>query len=89
MPPGIRRVFVSQTRTGVVIPRVFRDDSVPDLKTVQRLISQLGLYPVAQFDGRMKTTDWRQVPVVPAAAGGGDAETRWVAPETFLADLPA
>ncbi|MDM0070444.1 DUF1254 domain-containing protein [Variovorax sp. J31P207] len=89
VPPGIRRVFVSQTRTGVVIPRVFRDDSVPDLKTVQRLINQLGLYPVAQFDGRMKTTDWRQVPVVPAAAGGGDAETRWVAPETFLADLPA
>jgi len=89
VPPGIRRVFVSQTRTAVVIPRVFRDDTALDLKAVQPLINQLGLYPVAQFDGRMKTTDWRQVPVVPAAAGGADAQSRWVAPETFLADLPA
>lgn len=89
VPPGIRRVFVSQTGTGVVIPRVFRNDTDDDLNAVQPIINRIGLYPVAAFDGRLKITDWRKRPKVPLAAVGGDAETRWVRPETFLADLPA
>lgn len=89
VPPGIRRVFVSQTGTGVVIPRVFRDDTAQDLQAVQSVINRIGLYPVAEFDGRMKITDWRKLPVRPSAADPGDAETRWVPPENFLQDLPA
>ncbi|MGO4390059.1 DUF1254 domain-containing protein [Variovorax sp. M-6] len=89
VPPGIRRVFASQTGTGVVIPRVFREDTDEDLKAVQSVIGRIGLYPVAQFDGRVKLTDWRQVPAVPNAADSGGGETRWVPPETFLDSLPA
>ena len=89
VPPGIRRVFVSQTGTCVVIPRVFRDDTAQDLIAVQPVINRIGVYPVAAFDGRMKTTDWRRLPVVPKAADDGDGEARWVRPESFLQDLPA
>ena len=89
VPPGIRRVFVSQTGTGVVIPRVFREDTEEDLLAAQSVISRIGLYPVAQFDGRIKRTDWSRVPAVPNAADSGGGETRWVPPETFLESLPA
>ena len=91
VPKGIQKVFVSQTSTGVVIPRVFREDTPGDLLAVQAVINQIGLYPVDAFDGQMKFMDWRQVPVSPATpeADADGSETRWVRPEKFLDMLPA
>lgn len=88
IPQGILRVFVSQTSTGVVIPRVFREDTPEDLQAVQSVINQIGLYPVEAFDGTMKFMDWRRVPVSPAVQDDDDSETRWVRPEKFLDMLP-
>ena len=90
VPQGISKVFVSQTGTGVVVPRVFREDTAEDLHAVQAVINQIGLYPVASFDGKMKVTDWHKVPAVknPSDSGGGGAETKWVPPEKFLDMLP-
>lgn len=90
VPRGIQKVFVSQTSSGVVIPRVFREDTPEDLQAVQAVINQIGLYPVDAFDGQMKFMDWRQVPVGPATqeADANGSETCWVRPEKFLDMLP-
>lgn len=91
VPQGISKVFVSHTGTGVVIPRVFREDTAADLEAVQPVLNQIGVYEVAKFDGRMKLTDWRGVPSVkrPSEDSGDGAETRWVPPDRFLELLPA
>ena len=70
VPNGISKVFASQTCTGVVVPRVFREDTPQDLAAVQSVINQIGLYPVAEFNGRTRVTDWRQVPVVSNPSSG-------------------
>src|SRR5215467_3068649 len=45
------------------------------------------VYLFAEFDGKMKTKDWKSTPVfsVSASAGG---ETKWVVPEKFFDELP-
>lgn len=89
VPHGISKVFASQTCTGVVVPRVFREDTPQDLAAVQSVINRIGLYPVAEFNGKTKITDWRKVPVASNPASGGDgAETRWVPPAAFRDLLP-
>ena len=45
------------------------------------------MYPLAEYDGRMKSTDWSKIKKVPAAAAG-EAETKWVFPEKFFDQLP-
>jgi hypothetical protein len=68
---------------------VFREDTPQDLAAVQSVINRIGLYPVAEFNGKTKITDWRKVPVVSNPASGGDgAETRWVPPAAFRDLLP-
>jgi hypothetical protein len=85
---GITRSFRSPTRTGIVIPRVFQDDTPEDKRAIQEVLPGVCMYPLAQFDGRMKTTNWAQLPRVPAS-DDGDSETRWVAPDTFVDELAA
>ena len=46
------------------------------------------VYPLREFDGTMKTRDWKKAPAFPAPAGG-KGETKWVLPETFFDQLPA
>jgi hypothetical protein len=65
VPKGIAGVFRSSTNTGVVGPRVFVDDTPEDKRKVQDLISQLDMYPLADFDGMVKRHDWSQVPKLP------------------------
>ena len=92
VPAGIERVFVAQTHSAVVIPRVFRDDTPADLEAVRALLQGIALYPVAEFDGRVRHTDWQALPKVFAPPGGraeSAGETPWVPPEKFLALLPA
>ncbi|WJF90514.1 DUF1254 domain-containing protein [Paraburkholderia bonniea] len=87
-PPGIKAVFRSSTRVGTLLPRVFMDDTAEDRKAIQSVINQVNAYPLAEFDGRMKTTDWSKLPSFPTSDAGA-AEIKWVDPQTFFDELPA
>lgn len=88
VPKGITRVFRSTTNTGFVAPRVFQDDTPEDKQAVQGVLRQVMMYPLAEFDGTMKTTDWSKLQTVPANSTGQE-EAKWVVPETFFEELPA
>src|SRR5215471_15382852 len=88
VPKGIAKVFRSPTNVGIVIPRVFREDTDADKQAVQPLVNQIISYPLSRYTGQMQTKDWSAVPKV----GGGDSgaeEVKWVKPETFFEQLPA
>lgn len=87
IPAGIQRVFRSSTNIGVVIPRVFKDATEEDTEAVQRLVNQVMIYPLSQFDGKMKTRDWSTSPRFPSTSTGQE-ETKWVVPEKFVDELP-
>jgi hypothetical protein len=53
-PKGINGVFRCSTALGMVIPRVFKDDTPQDLAAVQPLINQIAGYPLSTFDGKLK-----------------------------------
>jgi hypothetical protein len=46
------------------------------------------MYPLAEYDGRLKSMEWSKLPKVPGAPHG-EEETRWVFPEKFFDELPA
>jgi hypothetical protein len=87
VPKGITRVFRASTNTGYVIPRVFQDDSPEDNKLVQGVTQQVMMYPLSEFDGKMKSRDWSKLPKA-ASASTGDEEVKWVVPEKFFDILP-
>ena len=62
------------------------DDTAEDRKAIQPMINQVVMYPLSQFDGKMKTMDWSKTPSVPMPAG---PPNKWVNPETYIEDLPA
>jgi hypothetical protein len=86
-PAGINAVVRSSTELAFAIPRVFKDDSAADTAAIQPAVNQIMFYPLSQFDGKLKTTDWSKSPHFPAAAGGS-GETKWVVPEKFYDQLP-
>lgn len=88
VPRGITRVFRAGSNTGMVIPRVFQDDTPEDKQAVQPLINRIDVYPLSEFDGKVKTVDWKNVRKYPTQASGA-GETRWVFPERFFDELPA
>jgi hypothetical protein len=65
------------------------DDTPEDRAAVQSVLSQVNAYPLAEFDGKMKQTDWSKLPHFPAPKSSGKGETRWVNPDTFFDELPA
>ena len=65
VPAGITAVVRSSTDLVFVIPRVFKESSVEDTKAVQPLLNQIMMYPLSEFDGKMKTTDWSKSPHFP------------------------
>jgi hypothetical protein len=83
VPKGITRVFRASSNTGLVAPRVFQDDK----RAIQGVLTGIAMYPLAEFDGRMKTIEWSKLPKVPGAPHG-EEETRWVFPEKFFDELP-
>ncbi|MCD9086991.1 DUF1254 domain-containing protein [Stenotrophomonas sp. SY1] len=88
VPAGISGVFHSSTYSGYVIPRVFLDDTEQDRQKVQALLSQIDMYRLSQFDGRMKTRDWSATPDFPAPPPQPDgSEAPKVNPETFWDEL--
>jgi hypothetical protein len=91
VPPGIAGVFRFDTAVGVVIPRVFLDDTDEDRAAIQPILRGIAMYPLAEFDGSVKEVDWTAVPHFgdPAGAAQGEAETRWVDPAAFPEALSA
>jgi hypothetical protein len=86
-PAGISGVLRSSTNLVAIFPRIFMDDTPEDRKAIQPIINQVMAYPVAEFDGKMKTKDWSKTPSFPAPAGG-KGETQWVVPDKFFDELP-
>ncbi len=87
VPAGIAKVFRSGTNTGFFGPRAFQDDTPEDKRAIQEVISQIDAYPLAEFDGKMKTHEWSKIPHFPQPDAGG-AETKWVFPDKFFDQLP-
>jgi hypothetical protein len=52
------------------------------------VLNQVVVYPLSEFDGKMKAKDWKSAPAFPAPGGGGKGETKWVTPEKFFDQLP-
>ena len=75
----------SPTDLVFAIPRIQMDDTAEDQKAIQPLISQVMMYPLSKFTGKMQTMDWSKIPSVPAPRGASN----WVAPDTYIDDLTA
>jgi hypothetical protein len=89
-PDDILQVLSCPTNTGMVIPRVFQDDTPDDKRAIQDVLSLIDLYPVTTYDGNVKRRDWSRLPTLsPPTGNGGPGESRWVLPETFFDQLPA
>lgn len=86
VPSGIAGVFHATTRLGVVIPRIFQDDTAEDRKAIQPSISQVMMYPLSKFDGQQKSRDWSKAPHFPSQSSGQE-ETKWVDPDKFFDEL--
>ena len=82
VPKGITKVFRAKSNTGVVVPRVYQDDTPQDKKNVQTALSGVGAYPLSEYTGKMQLKDWSKSPHFPAQPGG-ETETKWVVPEKF------
>lgn len=87
VPKGITKVFRSPTNTGLAGPRVFQDDTPQDKRAVRSLLPGIMMYPLAEYDGRMKSTDWANLPKAPPPPTS-EHETQWVVPEKFADELP-
>jgi hypothetical protein len=88
VPAGITQVFRAGTNSAFVGPRLFMDDTAEDRQAIQGVLRSVMAYPLAEYDGTMKSKDWSAVPVVPSASTG-ETETQWVFPEKFVEELPA
>ena len=87
VPKGITKVFRSPSNTGFAGPRIFQDDTPEDKKAIQSVLPYVLFYPLAEYDGTMKSKDWSKLPQVPAQASS-DEESKWVFPEKFVDQLP-
>ncbi len=87
IPKGITKVFRASTNTGCVIPQVFQDDSPEDNKAVQSVTQQIMMYPLTDYDGKMKSRDWTKLLNVPSTTGG-EEQVKWIIPERFFDVLP-
>lgn len=87
VPKGITKVFRSPTNTGLIAPRVFQDDTPEDKRAIQAMLPGIMMYPAAQYDGRMKTTDWANLSQAPPPPPS-EEESKWVFPEKLVEELP-
>jgi hypothetical protein len=87
VPASITAVVRCSTELACVAPRVFKDDTAKDARTIQPLLSQIRFYPLSQFEGKIKTTDWSKLPHFPGPAGIL-GEIKWVVPEAYYDELP-
>ena len=88
VPAGVNAVIRSPTDLTAILPRVFQDDTPEDKQAVQPLVSQMMVYPLTEFDGKMKARDWSKFKSFPSPTGKSVGETKWVIPEKFFDELP-
>ncbi len=91
LPKGITAAIRSSTDLVFVVPRVFKEATPEDTAAVQPVINQIVMYPLSQFDGRMKTKDYSKsphFPVPPPPPNAPKGESGWVKPETYYDQLP-
>lgn len=88
VPKGITRMFRASSNTGLVAPRIAQNDTPEDKRAIQDVLTGIAMYPLVEYDGRMKKMEWSKLPKVPGAPHG-EEETRWVFPEKFFDELPA
>jgi hypothetical protein len=86
VPPGITEVVRSPTELANAIPRIFMNDTAEDRAAIRPLVNQVVAYPLAEFDGQMKTVDYAALPHFPAPDTGNE-ERQWVVPEQFFEQL--
>ena len=93
-PAGIAGVVRSSTDFAVTMPRIFMNDTPEDHAAIQPALSQILIYPLSQFDGKMKTKDWSKLPTFrcPSARARRRSirapQPPWVDPATFFDQLP-
>jgi hypothetical protein len=88
IPRGITKIFRASSNTGIVIPHVFQNDAPKDKAAVHSLVQGIDLYPVAEYDGKLKRRDWRKLARLSVPGeGADDRELRWVSHDTFLDEL--
>ena len=63
-PAGINGVVRSSTNFAATMPRIFLNDTPEDKAAIQPALNQILIYPLSQFDGKMKTKDWSKLPIV-------------------------
>jgi hypothetical protein len=87
VPEGIIEVIKSSTSIVSIAPRFFMNDTEEDREKIQAILNQVMAYPLSEYTGKMKTTEWKKLRVVkmPGSTGG---EVKWVVPEKFLDQLP-
>lgn len=88
VPKGINAVCRASTNIVAVLPRIFMDDTAEDRAAVKPLVNQVVLYPLSEFDGKMKIKEWADTPVFPAPKVSGAGEMKFVLPEKFFDALP-
>jgi hypothetical protein len=86
-PSGIAASFRGSTNVATLIPRVFQEDDKADNEVLQPLIQEIAVYPLSEFDGKVKTRDWSSLPSLPRIKLG-EEEWKWVDPATFFDILP-
>ena len=87
VPAGITGILRSSTEYGMIVPRVFQDDTAEDRKAIQPVIKQIVMYPLSEFDGKMKTMDWVNLSSLDLGGGSKGGETQWVVPEEYFDEL--
>lgn len=89
IPEGFQGIFRYDTPMAIVIPRVFMDDTADDRKAILPTLSRIDVYPLDEYDGSVKETDWTALPHYGEAptAGAETPEAQWVDPTRFPADL--
>ncbi|QKN81107.1 DUF1254 domain-containing protein [Scandinavium goeteborgense] len=86
VPAGITKVIHSPTELVAMGPRVFVNDDQADQNALQSVLNQVVIYPLSKYDGKKKTTDWKNSPHFPADSSGA-TEIKWVEPTTFFDQL--
>ncbi|WP_110803449.1 DUF1254 domain-containing protein [Mycolicibacterium setense] len=88
-PDGVESVIRSSTALAIGLPRIFMDSTPEDHEAIQSVVNQVNIYPLDEFDGKMKTVEWSKLPTIPSPPSDASAgETKWVVPEAFFDKLP-
>lgn len=89
VPAGISATFTYETAVAIVLPRVFQDNTAADRAAIQPLLSQIVMYPLAEYTGQIQTRNWADVPTFPGGGdSSGDEETQFVVPGNSSPNSP-